>query len=259
MFNYLNELFNGPSDGSLIGEVGDWGVGIMSLFCDDVVLLFGVDCILILLIADVTSETQVLSSAIITLINCHVDLPLPAAVRISAVSVVVCRWCSEMCDLTESQRGMIVGAHLVGASATTVANVVAVSKGTVSNCHVDLPLPAAVRISAVSVVVCRWCSEMCDLTESQRGMIVGAHLVGASATTVANVVAVSKGTVSNVIRAYSMDGQTPSANQNSGQKTILSDRDRRVCDGVLHTKTRPVVGNKVKVDSSDQIACFHCF
>ncbi|PSN54753.1 hypothetical protein C0J52_20213 [Blattella germanica] len=39
-------------------------------------------------------------------------------------------------------------------------------------CHVDLPLPAAVRISAVSVVVCRWCSKMGDLTESQRGMIL---------------------------------------------------------------------------------------
>ncbi|PSN35830.1 hypothetical protein C0J52_22740 [Blattella germanica] len=26
-------------------------------------------------------------------------------------------------------------------------------------CHVDLPLPAAVRISAVSVVVCRWCGK----------------------------------------------------------------------------------------------------
>ena len=50
---------------------------------------------------------------------------------------------------------------------------------------------------------------MCDLTESQRGMIVGARLVGASAATVANIVGVSKGTVSNVIR------------------TILSDRDRR--------------------------------
>ncbi|PSN37850.1 hypothetical protein C0J52_27827, partial [Blattella germanica] len=61
-----------------------------------------------------------------------------------------------------------------------------------STCLEDLPLPAAVRISAVSVVVCRWCSEMCNLTESQRGMIVDARLVGASAATVANVVGVSK-------------------------------------------------------------------
>ncbi|PSN57385.1 hypothetical protein C0J52_02868 [Blattella germanica] len=76
---------------------------------------------------------------------------------------------------------------------------------------------------------------MCDLTESQRGMIVDAYLVGVSASTVANVVGVSKGTVFNVMRAYSMQGQTPSAKQISGRKTILSDRDRRVCDGVLHT------------------------
>ncbi|PSN55699.1 hypothetical protein C0J52_09013 [Blattella germanica] len=59
---------------------------------------------------------------------CHVNLPLPAAVRISAVSVMVCRWFDKMGDLTESQRGMIVGAHLVGASAATVANIVGLSK-----------------------------------------------------------------------------------------------------------------------------------
>ncbi|PSN51747.1 hypothetical protein C0J52_13463 [Blattella germanica] len=76
---------------------------------------------------------------------------------------------------------------------------------------------------------------MCDLTESQRGMMVGARMVGASAVTVENVVGVSKGTESNVMRTYSMHGQTPSEKQNSGRKTILSDRDRRVCDGVLHT------------------------
>ncbi|PSN44800.1 hypothetical protein C0J52_22506, partial [Blattella germanica] len=52
--------------------------------------------------------------------------------------------------------------------------------------------------------VCRWCGKMGDLTESQRGMIVGARLVGTSAATVG----VSKGTVSNVMRAYSMHGQT---------------------------------------------------
>ncbi|PSN45441.1 hypothetical protein C0J52_15065 [Blattella germanica] len=76
---------------------------------------------------------------------------------------------------------------------------------------------------------------MCELTESQRDMIVSARLVGALAATVANIVGVSKGTVCNVMGAYSMHGQTRSAKQNSGLKTIRSDRDRRVCDGVLHT------------------------
>ncbi|PSN38740.1 hypothetical protein C0J52_16962 [Blattella germanica] len=42
-------------------------------------------------------------------------------------------------------------------------------------------------------------------------MIVGAQLVGASAATVANIVGVSKGTASNVMRAYSMHGQTTAA------------------------------------------------
>ncbi|PSN37443.1 hypothetical protein C0J52_11711 [Blattella germanica] len=60
---------------------------------------------------------------------------------------------------------------------------------------------------------------MSDLTESQRGMIVVAHLVGASAATVANVMGVSKGTGSNVMRTYSMHGQMTSAKKNSGRKT----------------------------------------
>ncbi|PSN46183.1 hypothetical protein C0J52_16080 [Blattella germanica] len=47
-------------------------------------------------------------------------------------------------------------------------------------------------------------------------MIVGAHLVGASAATMANAVGVSKATVSNVMRACSMHGQTTSAKQNNG-------------------------------------------
>ncbi|PSN37754.1 hypothetical protein C0J52_25245 [Blattella germanica] len=63
----------------------------------------------------------------------------------------------------------------------------------------------------MSVVVCRWCSEMGDLTESQRGMVVGARLVGVPAAIVANAVGVSKGTVSNVMRAYSTDAKQNSA------------------------------------------------
>ncbi|PSN34276.1 hypothetical protein C0J52_22123 [Blattella germanica] len=61
---------------------------------------------------------------------------------------------------------------------------------------------------------------MGDSTESQRGMIIGARLVVASAATVANIVGVSKGTVSNVMRTYTMYGQTTSAKQNSGRKTV---------------------------------------
>ncbi|PSN40366.1 hypothetical protein C0J52_27246 [Blattella germanica] len=61
---------------------------------------------------------------------------------------------------------------------------------------------------------------MCDLTESQRGKIVRARLVGASVATVANVVGLSKGTVSNVMRAYSLHGQMTSAKQNSDRKTV---------------------------------------
>ncbi|PSN52820.1 hypothetical protein C0J52_09692 [Blattella germanica] len=83
---------------------------------------------------------------------------------------------------------------------------------------------------------------MCDLTESQRGMIVCTHLIGASAATVANIVGVSKGTVSNVMRAYSMDGQTTSAKQNSGRKTIPGHNSK--CE-----EAYPVVQGPQRVDS----------
>ena len=49
---------------------------------------------------------------------------------------------------------------------------------------------------------------MCDLTESQKGMIIGARLAGASVATVANVVGVSKGTMSYVMRAYTKPVKT---------------------------------------------------
>ena len=79
---------------------------------------------------------------------------------------------------------------------------------------------------------------MGDLTDFQRGMIVGARLVGASAATVANIVGVSKGTVSNVTRAYTIHGKTTSAKHNSGRKTILSDRDRRALKRIVAAKKK---------------------
>lgn len=43
---------------------------------------------------------------------------------------------------------------------------------------------------------------MFELTEFQRGNIVGAHLAGASVTEVANLFVVSQGTASKVMKAY---------------------------------------------------------
>ncbi|MBJ5510258.1 helix-turn-helix domain-containing protein [Salmonella enterica subsp. enterica serovar Meleagridis] len=60
---------------------------------------------------------------------------------------------------------------------------------------------------------------MSDLSEFRRGQIVGARLVGASVTTVAQVLGVSRGTVSKVLTEYNVHGTTSSARHNCGRKT----------------------------------------
>ncbi|PSN43702.1 hypothetical protein C0J52_18636 [Blattella germanica] len=68
---------------------------------------------------------------------CEKEFYVPTALLFSRLGIIVGTlvfghlgdtWCSEMCDLTESHGGMIVGAHLVGASAATVANIVGYRK-----------------------------------------------------------------------------------------------------------------------------------
>jgi len=59
---------------------------------------------------------------------------------------------------------------------------------------------------------------MGDLSEFQRGQIVGARLCGVSVTAVASVLGASPGTVSKVMTAYTTHGKTTSGKRNSGRK-----------------------------------------
>lgn len=78
---------------------------------------------------------------------------------------------------------------------------------------------------------------MAELTEFERGQIVGARMVGASVTKVSEMFGVSRGTVSKITTAYMRGGKTKSDKHQRGRKNVLDDRDKR-------TLRRIVVRNK---------------
>jgi transposase len=65
---------------------------------------------------------------------------------------------------------------------------------------------------------------MGDLSDFERGQIVGARLVGASVRETATILVVSRTTVSRIMSAYKNRGKTTSAKRNSGRKSTLTTR-----------------------------------
>jgi predicted transcriptional regulator len=59
---------------------------------------------------------------------------------------------------------------------------------------------------------------MGDLSDFQRGQIVGAYLAGAPVNKTATLLGVSRAAVSEVLMAYTNHGKTSSSKRNSGQK-----------------------------------------
>jgi len=79
---------------------------------------------------------------------------------------------------------------------------------------------------------------MSDLTEFQRGLIVGARLAGASVSKTTTLCGVTQGTISNVMTAYTVYGKTESAKHSSDRKTKLQDRDRRALNRIVTSQKK---------------------
>lgn len=88
---------------------------------------------------------------------------------------------------------------------------------------------------------------MSELTDFERGQIVGARMVGASVSKVAEVFSVSRGTVSKIYSAYLKCGKTSSAKSQHGRKCVLSDRDRRSLRAIV-TKNKKTTAAKVTAE-----------
>jgi predicted transcriptional regulator len=90
---------------------------------------------------------------------------------------------------------------------------------------------------------------MRDLSDFQRGQIVGVCLARVSATTKATLLGLSRAAVSKVITAYTNHGKTSSAKRNSGQKPKLNERVHRTLKRIVYKNRRTTAAN-MKIELS---------
>ncbi|XP_071037948.1 uncharacterized protein [Parasteatoda tepidariorum] len=98
---------------------------------------------------------------------------------------------------------------------------------------------------------------MSDLSGFKRGMIIGARLTGASVSRTANLVGVSMTTESRSLSAYTKFCKVSSVRHNSGKKSKLSDRDRRVLKRIVARKrktTLPVITSEMNTHLQNPVS-----
>jgi transposase len=81
---------------------------------------------------------------------------------------------------------------------------------------------------------------MGDLSDIERGQIIGTRLAGASVIKIATLLCVWRPTVSKVLSAYTNHGKTTSAKRNSGRKSTLTERDRRILKRIASKNHRTI-------------------
>jgi transposase len=84
-----------------------------------------------------------------------------------------------------------------------------------------------------------------DLSNFERGQIIGARLSGASVNKTVTLLGVSRATVSKVMSAYTNHRMTTPAKKNSGRKTTLTVRDRHTVRRIVSKNYRTTTAHMI--------------
>jgi transposase len=97
--------------------------------------------------------------------------------------------------------------------------------------------------------------KMGDLSDFQRGQIVGVCLAGASVTKTATLLGVSRAAVYEVVMKYTHHGRTSSPKRNSHQKPELNERDHHTLKRIVtisHRSTAAKLTAELSVQLEDR-------